>query len=275
METADKMEKIIDQFTYLAQGAFERLTLLATPSSPDALDFVSSGICMTGEEIRANTLSRAYYRHALNACPEMVFILDTNGIITDINETASNRLGYGEGTLPGTALAALSDHPMTRFWLRIPETGTLVLPLRRLCASDGGWVNLRLTASYLPSGWGREREIIVIGQILQLHDLVEHLRWALEASTEVNEQGVLRECLLLCTQPAERLLMAPSKIRLTRRERAILPLLARGLTSGEIGTTLGILEATVNKHRENLRKKFGVHNTVDLVAAARRGKFIK
>ncbi|TDW96846.1 LuxR C-terminal-related transcriptional regulator [Dinghuibacter silviterrae] len=218
------------------------------------------------------TLSRDYHNHIRDAFSELVFILDTDGVITEMNHTVRTRLGYSKDALAGTTLAALSDHPLTRFWLRIPDTGTLVLPIRRLATSGGAWLTVRLTASFLPDGLGR---IIVIGKMLGLDNLVETLRQSLEASTDAYEQGILRECLLLCTQPIERTGAAPTKIRLTRRERAILPLVARGLTSGEIGKTLGILEATVNKHRENLRKKFGVHNTVDLVAAARRGRFIK
>jgi DNA-binding NarL/FixJ family response regulator len=54
---------------------------------------------------------------------------------------------------------------------------------------------------------------------------------------------------------------------LTWREREVLRLIAAAHTSQEIARRLGIAEATVKKHRQNLMRKLGVHSAVD---AARR-----
>jgi DNA-binding NarL/FixJ family response regulator len=54
---------------------------------------------------------------------------------------------------------------------------------------------------------------------------------------------------------------------LTWREREVLRLIAAAHTSQEIAGLLGIAEATVKKHRQNLMRKLGVHSAVD---AARR-----
>jgi len=55
-------------------------------------------------------------------------------------------------------------------------------------------------------------------------------------------------------------------VRLTPREREIAPLIGQGLTSRMIGHRLGISTRTVETHRARLMKKFGVHNTAELVS---------
>ena len=52
---------------------------------------------------------------------------------------------------------------------------------------------------------------------------------------------------------------------LTRREKEILVLIARGLTSHEIAEKLYISYFTVGKHRKNLMKKLKLKNTAELV----------
>ncbi|MEC7762085.1 MAG: PAS and helix-turn-helix domain-containing protein [Pseudomonadota bacterium] len=55
-------------------------------------------------------------------------------------------------------------------------------------------------------------------------------------------------------------------VRLTPREREIAPLIGQGMTSRMIGERLGISTRTVETHRARLMKKFGVHNTAELVS---------
>ena len=51
---------------------------------------------------------------------------------------------------------------------------------------------------------------------------------------------------------------------LTTRETEILDLIAQGFTSKQIARRLGISPYTVNTHRDNLRRKLGVHNGAQL-----------
>lgn len=57
-------------------------------------------------------------------------------------------------------------------------------------------------------------------------------------------------------------------IALTQAEKQILPWLLEGLSSKEIGEKLFISVNTVNFHRKNLFKKFGVHNIAAFVKEA-------
>jgi len=72
---------------------------------------------------------------------------------------------------------------------------------------------------------------------------------------------------------SERLLAqaeAPQALRdpyetLTDRERQILHLTAEGYTSREIAERLFISPRTVEKHRENLMAKLGIHSQAELI----------
>ncbi|MFX0540868.1 LuxR C-terminal-related transcriptional regulator [Roseovarius sp. S4756] len=59
---------------------------------------------------------------------------------------------------------------------------------------------------------------------------------------------------------------AYQSVNLTPREREIAPLIGQGLTSKQIGERLKISHRTVETHRARLMKKFGVHNTAELVS---------
>jgi DNA-binding NarL/FixJ family response regulator len=66
---------------------------------------------------------------------------------------------------------------------------------------------------------------------------------------------------------AERTLEASD---LTKREREVLRLLARGLAQGEIARELVISEKTVATHIQHILEKLGVHSRAQAVALAHR-----
>jgi DNA-binding NarL/FixJ family response regulator len=60
-----------------------------------------------------------------------------------------------------------------------------------------------------------------------------------------------------------------SLAKLTRRQREVLPLLARGMSNKEIARTLNIAEATTKVHAAALCRVLGVRNRTEAAAAAR------
>jgi DNA-binding NarL/FixJ family response regulator len=63
---------------------------------------------------------------------------------------------------------------------------------------------------------------------------------------------------------------------LTPRERAVLHLVAQGLTSRQIAERLVVSRRTVESHRANLKRKLDLKNTVDLVRfAVRQGLIVE
>ena len=62
--------------------------------------------------------------------------------------------------------------------------------------------------------------------------------------------------------------VAPGGPTLTPSEQVVLRLVGEGLTSREIGEQLAVAEATVRKHRENIRRKLGLRNSAEMAAYA-------
>ena len=60
-----------------------------------------------------------------------------------------------------------------------------------------------------------------------------------------------------------------TELRLTRRELAVLNLLAEGLTAGAIGRRLSVQDRTVQKHLEHIYAKLGVRDRLSAVLRAR------
>ena len=57
-------------------------------------------------------------------------------------------------------------------------------------------------------------------------------------------------------------------VMLTNREREVFHLTAEGLTSKDVGDRLSISPRTVEKHRDNLMSKLGVHTQAELIRYA-------
>lgn len=64
-------------------------------------------------------------------------------------------------------------------------------------------------------------------------------------------------------------------LNLTRRERSLLSMLARGLTNRVIAAQLGISVRTVESHRTNINQKCGFRSVADLVRFVMREEFRK
>ena len=61
---------------------------------------------------------------------------------------------------------------------------------------------------------------------------------------------------------------------ITRREKEVLMLIAKGLTNKEIADKLFISTTTVDTHRKNLLAKFQVKNTASLISLATQNELL-
>ena len=62
--------------------------------------------------------------------------------------------------------------------------------------------------------------------------------------------------------------------KLSPREREVLSLVAASMTSRDIARTFNVKKTTIDKHRENIRKKIGHLNFHELIYIARKKKWI-
>lgn len=61
--------------------------------------------------------------------------------------------------------------------------------------------------------------------------------------------------------------MSEGQISLTKREREVLALLAKGQRNSEIAEILGVTENTVETHLKNIFRKLGISNRVQAVTS--------
>ncbi len=88
-----------------AFGRFDRR--LSESNRLDEIDAVINGINMLGEELTAITISRDYFTGIFNSVSDMVFVLNSRGIIEEANRSAEQQLGYGSGVLKGMLFSHL------------------------------------------------------------------------------------------------------------------------------------------------------------------------
>jgi DNA-binding NarL/FixJ family response regulator len=110
------------------------------------------------------------------------------------------------------------------------------------------------------------------GYLIKGGDLGE-LSEALDAMRrgESYVSAALRPLLALHAEgrpPAESDFAIASPVPLTRRERELLALIARGATARDVAARLGISPLTARKHRENLMRKLDLHSAAELAAFA-------
>ncbi|MHB1065689.1 MAG: response regulator transcription factor [Georgenia sp.] len=85
---------------------------------------------------------------------------------------------------------------------------------------------------------------------------------AVAAGSSVVEPGVLTR--LLAVEPST----SPAENSLSERERAVLDLLAQGLTNRQVATRLYISPRTVERHCESIYAKLAVHSRTEAVISA-------
>lgn len=82
----------------------------------DEIDMIISGINMLGEELRSTNVSKEYFSSIFNAVTDLVFVLDENGEIMDVNHAVSNVLNYShDKLLKLSIITLLSEEHVSSF----------------------------------------------------------------------------------------------------------------------------------------------------------------
>ena len=84
-----KINKLLTEYSL---GNFDKK--LAMSSRMDEVDAFISGVNMLGEEMKDKTISRDYFNNIFNSVSDMVFVLDKQGKIENINQSVANHLQY-------------------------------------------------------------------------------------------------------------------------------------------------------------------------------------
>ena len=91
-KTDPRFQKINELFINYSQGNFDYQVELSPQL--DEIDAFISNINMLGEELKATTISKNYFNNIFNAVSDIIFIMEKNGKMHDINEAGYQLLGY-------------------------------------------------------------------------------------------------------------------------------------------------------------------------------------
>mgnify|MGYP005989041557 CR=1 FL=1 len=108
----DEIEEIIVAY---ANGDFSRR--LSLSQSLNERDIIVSGINMLGEELQKRTVSRNFFSGIFNSIPEILIVLNRQGVIENINKNGTDTISLGveEEVLGKNIREVLPSHIFTRF----------------------------------------------------------------------------------------------------------------------------------------------------------------
>lgn len=99
-----KINRLLSEYSL---GNFNKK--LRISSRMDEVDAFIMGVNMLGEELKEKTISRNYFNNIFNSVSDMVFVLDKQGKVQNINTSVTNHLGYDLDALQGKAISYLVD----------------------------------------------------------------------------------------------------------------------------------------------------------------------
>lgn len=102
-----RFKKLNKQLSEYSLGKFDKKLRLS--SKLDEVDAFIAGVNMLGDELKDKTISRDYFNNIFNSVSDMVFVLNNQGKIENINTAVVNLLGYELPALKGKAINYLFD----------------------------------------------------------------------------------------------------------------------------------------------------------------------
>lgn len=97
-----KINRLLSEYSL---GNFDKK--LSMSSHMDEIDAFISGVNMLGEELKDRTISRDYFNNIFDSVSDMVFVLDKQGKIENINKSVTNHLQYNLDFLTGKPISYL------------------------------------------------------------------------------------------------------------------------------------------------------------------------
>ncbi|MBC7828284.1 MAG: PAS domain S-box protein [Chitinophagaceae bacterium] len=99
-----KINRLLSEYSL---GNFNKK--LRISSRMDEVDAFIMGVNMLGEELKDKTISRDYFNNIFNSVSDMVFVLDKQGKIENMNVSVTNNLEYDLPSLKGKVISYLLD----------------------------------------------------------------------------------------------------------------------------------------------------------------------
>ena len=171
-----RLKEINSRLSEYSLGKFDRR--LKISSRLDETDAIINGINMLGDELKAITISRDYFNNIFNSVTDMVFILNSKGIIEDTNSPAETQLKYRPGSLKGRSINDL--HKGNVFYFKnimkeLKEKNSFISSDSILYTRKGVRIPVQINASYFKRDEQKKRLILLTASDITFQKQTENL----------------------------------------------------------------------------------------------------
>ena len=187
----NRFDKIRRLLTAYSLGNFDKK--LAMSSRMDEVDAFISGVNMLGEELKDRTISRDYFNNIFNSVSDMVFVLDKQGKIENINKSVTHHLRYSLDFLKGRSINYLLDKLQ-------PDWFVMVLKEMRTSGAtnietvfrtrDKNNIPVLISASFLIGGNNLKGGVLVTAKDISVQKKTQNI--VLKAIIETEEKERMR-----------------------------------------------------------------------------------
>jgi len=166
---------------------------LTMSSRMDEVDAFMSGVNMLGEELKDKTISRDYFNNIFNSVSDMVFVLDKQGKIKNINHSVTNHLQYSLDFLKGKPIDYLLDKLQPDWFSKILKdlkTSRKISYETVFKTKDKNSYPVLISASFLIGGKNLKEKILVTAKDISDQKKTQNI--VLKAIIEAEEKERMR-----------------------------------------------------------------------------------
>ncbi len=159
----------------------------------DEVDAFISGVNMLGEELKDKTISRDYFNNIFNSVSDMVFVLNKQGRIENINHAVTNHLQYSLDFLKGKPINYLLDKLQPDWFSKIlkdMKTSRKISYETVFKTKDKNSYPVLISASFLLGGKNLREKILVTAKDISDQKKTQNI--VLKAIIETEEKERMR-----------------------------------------------------------------------------------
>lgn len=187
----NRFDKIRRLLTAYSLGNFDKK--LVVSSRMDEVDAFISGVNMLGEELKERTISRDYFTNIFDSVSDMVFVLDKQGKIENINKPVTNHLQYNLDFLAGKPISYLVNKLQPDWFSKILKDirASRITSYETVFKTrDKHNIPVLISASFLAGGKNLRGKVLVTAKDISIQKKTQNI--VLKAIIETEEKERIR-----------------------------------------------------------------------------------
>ena len=186
-----RFKKLNRQLSEYSLGKFDKKLRLS--ARLDEVDAFIAGVNMLGDELKDKTISRDYFNNIFNSVSDMVFVLNHQGKIENINSSVTNLLEYELSSLRGKPITNIIDKSEPEWYshilkdLHASRTTSYEVVFR---AKNKSSIPVLVSASFLKSDTNLKGGVLLTAKDISLQKKTQNI--VLKAIIETEEKERIR-----------------------------------------------------------------------------------